>query len=128
MDDNVFSKVKETLSGALGVEPDEITLDSSLTRDLGAESIDFIDVIFRLEKTFSIKIPAGDLFPSNFMTNPDYVLNGKITSQGLNFLRRKYPTMEFDEFSKDPAINKLADLFTVKMIMQYVQDRIEQKA
>ena len=58
MDDQIFQKVKDTLASALGVEPDEITLESSLVKDLGAESIDFIDIIFRLEKALRELVPA----------------------------------------------------------------------
>ena len=54
--DDYFQKIQEVLDDALGVDEDEVTPDASLTADLGAESIDFLDIVFRLEKTFDFKI------------------------------------------------------------------------
>lgn len=54
----VFKKVAALLSEALGVPEDEIALESHLDRDLGAESIDYLDVMFRIEKEFGFKIPT----------------------------------------------------------------------
>ena len=58
-EEEVFEKVRETLVDALGVDDDEIEAEATLTGDLGAESIDFLDIVFRLEKTFDIKIPRA---------------------------------------------------------------------
>ena len=124
MDQEIFSKVQETLSGALGVSPSEIHLDSSLTRDLGAESIDFIDIIFRLEKSFNIKIPSGELFPGNILNDERFVKEGRVTPEGLAELKTKLPYLDFESFSKDPQVSKLAEHFTVKMIVHYLQDRL----
>jgi acyl carrier protein len=88
--DDVFNKVKDVLVDALGVDDDEIKEDATLTEDLGAESIDFLDIVFRLEKTFSIKIPRGELFPDDIQ-NPEYVEGGKMTPKGLATLRRPCP-------------------------------------
>ena len=63
--DEILEKVTETLVDALGVDDDEVTSEATLVDDLGAESIDFLDIVFRLEKNFSIKIPRGELFPEN---------------------------------------------------------------
>ena len=63
--DEILEKVQETLVDALGIDDDEATPDATLVGDLGAESIDFLDIVFRLEKTFDIKIPRGELFPEN---------------------------------------------------------------
>ena len=61
--EEVFKKVRNCLVEALGVDEEEVTLDSSITADLGGESIDFLDIVFRLEKTFGIKIPPGTPTP-----------------------------------------------------------------
>ena len=124
MDQEIFSKIQETLAGALGVNRDEVRPEASLTRDLGAESIDFIDIIFRLEKAFAIKIPSGDLFPGNILNDDRFVKDGRVTSDGLRELRAKVPYLDADAFSRDPQISKLADCFTVQMVVQYVQDRL----
>lgn len=128
MDKEIFSKVQQTLAGALGVDENDVTPEASLKRDLGAESIDFIDIIFRLEKAFDIKIPSGDLFPSHLLNDDRFVKEGMVTSEGLTELRTKLPYLDLEEFSKDPQIVKLADCFTVKMILRYLDDRLGKKA
>ena len=90
-DQEIFSKIQETLTGALGVESEDIHPQASLTRDLGAESIDFIDIIFRLEKTFDIKIPSGELFPGNILNDEQFVQSGIVTEAGLKELSAKVP-------------------------------------
>ena len=63
----------------------------TLVGDLGAESIDFLDIVFRLEKAFDIKIPRGELFPEDILTNAQYVQNGKVTPEGLAQLKQRMP-------------------------------------
>ncbi len=121
---DVFEKVKETLVDALGVDDDEVTPEATLTGDLGAESIDFLDIVFRLEKAFSIKIPRGELFPDNILNNPDFVQNGRLTDSGLKQLKERMPHADFSEFEKDPDVNKMAELFKVQTIVNYVKTKV----
>ena len=86
--EEVFSKVQTALVDALGVDEEEVTPQARLVGDLGAESIDFLDIVFRLEKAFDIKIPRGELFPEDILTNAEYVQNGKVTPEGLDAARR----------------------------------------
>jgi acyl carrier protein len=121
----VFQKVQEVLVDALGVDEEEVTPEATLMGDLGAESIDFLDIVFRLEKTFSIKVPREELFPAEeLLNNPEFVSNGKITAKGLAELREKVPHTDLSEFQNDPDINKLADLFTVNAIVTYIEGRL----
>jgi len=122
--EEVVEKVTDGLAEALGVDEEEISLESRLTTDLGAESIDFLDIVFRLEKTFNIKIPRGDLFPENILTSSDYVKDGKMTDVGLDKLREKLPHADLSAFEKDPKVGQLADLFTVGMIVNYVTSKV----
>lgn len=126
--DEVFEKVKETLVDALGVDDGDVTPDATLTGDLGAESIDFLDIVFRLEKTFSITIPRGELFPDNILNNPEYVSEGKITPAGLKTLKERMPHADFTDFEKNPDINKMAELFKVQTIVNYVSTKVGAKA
>ena len=128
MEQEILSKVQQTLAGALGVDPQEVQADASLTRDLGAESIDFIDIIFRLEKDFNITIPSGDLFPGNIFNDERFVKEGRVTPEGLTELRAKVPYLDVDTFSQDPLVSKLGDFFTVRMILKYLQDRLSKDA
>lgn len=123
--DEVYEKVRETLVDALGVDDDEVTEQATLTGDLGAESIDFLDIVFRLEKAFSIKIPRGELFPDNILSNAEYVDNGKVTAVGLKELKERMPHADFSDFEKDPDVNNMPDLFTVKTIINYIHNKLE---
>lgn len=123
-DEEIFSKVRETIVGALGVDEGDIKPESSLTRDLGAESIDYIDIIFRLEKAFEIKIPSGELFPGNILADERFVKEGTVTPEGLEELKAKVPYLDIDGFAKDPQVSKLADHFTVQMISNYIKDKL----
>jgi acyl carrier protein len=94
--------------------------------DLGAESIDFLDIVFRLEKTFGIKIPREELFPAEaIMNNPEFISNGKLTAKGLAELKAKMPHTDTSEFAKNPDMSKFADLFTVGMIVNFVESKLK---
>jgi len=127
--DDIFEKVKDVLEEALGAEPEEITLGASLTADLEAESIDFLDIVFRLEKTFStvdrpFKIPQGELFPENLMENPEWVQDGKFTEAGLAMLKERMPHVDFAGFEDDRDVNKVAELITVQSIVNFVDRKL----
>ena len=127
--DEIFAKVQEVLEEALGADADEITPTASLTADLGAESIDFLDIVFRLEKAFStddapFKISQGELFPENLMDNADWVDDGKFTASGLDMLRERMPHIDFTTFSADPQVSKVADLITVQSLANFVSNKL----
>ncbi len=123
--DEIFEKVRDVLIDALGVDDDEVTAEATLMGDLGAESIDFLDIVFRLEKAFDMKVPREELFPAEGLLNdPELVSNGKLTEKGLAELRARVPHTDLTEFAKDPDINKLADLFTVNAIVNYIDARV----
>ncbi len=123
--DKVLQQVQEVLVDALGVDDDEVKPEATLMGDLGAESIDFLDIVFRLEKAFGIKIPREELFPAeSMMNNPEFVKDGKLTDTGFTELRQKLPHTDLTTFEKDPDINKLGDLFTVNAIVNYVETKL----
>ena len=125
MDQNqILEKVSEILTNALCVDAADVTPTASLTRDLGAESIDFIDIVFRLEKAFDLKIPAGDLFPGNILNNELFVQNGAVTEAGLAELKVRLPYLRIADFSKNPKVTELAYFFDVQMILDYLRDRL----
>ncbi|MCD6174933.1 MAG: acyl carrier protein [Planctomycetes bacterium] len=123
--DKIFEEVKEVLIDALGLDDDEVVADATLMGDLGAESIDFLDIIFRLEKSFDIKVPREELFPAEaVLNNPDFVSGGKLTEKGLAELKDKMPHTDLTEFEKDPNVNNIADLFTVDAIVNFVEGKV----
>ncbi len=124
-DEEIFDTVRETLVDALGVDDDEVTPEATLIGDLGAESIDFLDIVFRLEKNFDIKIPRGELFPENLAAaDSGFVADGKVTEGGIAQLREKMPHADVDAFAKDPQVSKISDLFTVDMICRFIRSRL----
>ena len=123
--DEIFRKVAATLVEALNVDEDQVTLASTLQGDLGAESIDFLDIVFRLEREFSIKIPRNELFPESiFQGDPDFVKDGKVTAKGLAELRAKMPYANLSEFEKNPTLEGISDLFTVDLIVSYIESKL----
>jgi acyl carrier protein len=124
--DEVYAKVQDTLIDALGVDDDEVTEDARLMEDLGAESIDFLDIVFRLEKSFEIKIPREELFPGDdVFSNGEYVSDGQVTEAGLATLREQMAHVDLTEFEKNPDVNRIGDLFTVNSIVTYVETKIK---
>jgi acyl carrier protein len=108
------------------VDDDEVKPEATLMGDLGAESIDFLDIVFRLEKTFGIKIPREELFPAeSLMNNPEFISNGKMTTKGLAELKAKMPHSDIAAFAQNPDMSKFADLFTVGMIVNFVESKLK---
>jgi acyl carrier protein len=122
--DEIFTQVQGILVDALSVDEEEVAPEATLTGDLGAESIDFLDIVFRLEKTFDIKIPRGELFPENLLTDERYVKDGRFTEEGLNELRQRMPFADLDEFAASPDIKKFSSVFTVQMICNYIESKL----
>ena len=122
----VFGKVRDALVEALGLDEDEVTPEAKLSADLGAESIDFLDITFRLEKAFSIKIPRGDLVPDNLLNDPRYVKDGKLTDKGMEEFKARMPHADLSEFEQDPDVGKIMDLFSVQTIVNYVTGKLGQ--
>ena len=123
--DEIYSKVSATLVEALNVEETDIKPESTLQGDLGAESIDFLDIVFRLEREFNIKIPRGELFPESiFQADPEMVKDGKVTPKGLQELESKMPYADLTDFKKNPTLENISNLFTVDLIVRYIQTKL----
>lgn len=122
--DEIYEKVKGVLVDALGVDEDEVKPDAVIRDDLGAESIDFLDIMFRLEKTFGIKIPKGEMLPENVASDPNMVQNGVVTPNGIAILKEKLPHSDFSAFEKDPKLENMSKLFTVDAIVNYVATKV----
>ena len=123
--EEIYSKVSATLVEALNVDEEDIKPTATLQGDLGAESIDFLDIVFRLEREFGIKIPRGELFPESiFQGDPEFVQDGKVTDKGLAELRQRMPFADLSKFEQDPEVSHLSDLFTVDLITRYIQGKL----
>jgi acyl carrier protein len=122
--DEIFEKVQTTLVDALGVDEEDVTREATLQGDLGAESIDFLDIVFRLERNFGIKIPRGELFPENLVADPEWVSDGRLTPEGIAELKARLPFADLSKFATNPEVENIWDLYTVDMLVQYVQSKL----
>ena len=123
--DEVFEKIRDALVEALGVDEDEVTAEATLVGDLGAESIDFLDIVFRLEKAIELKNPRGELFTEDVLTNSEYVQDGRVTEAGLAELRSRMPFANLDEFSKNPVVQDFGNVLTVADMCRFIESKVE---
>ncbi|QEG01205.1 Acyl carrier protein [Stieleria maiorica] len=123
-DDEIFAKVQSALEDALGVDDDEVTMEATLVGDLGAESIDFLDIVFKLEKAFDIQIPREELSPEDILTNSQYVQDGVVTADGLAELKKRMPWADLSEFEADPKVQNFGNLLTVGDLCRYVGAKV----
>jgi acyl carrier protein len=122
--EEIFAKVQTALVDALGVDEDEVTPQATMVGDLGAESIDFLDIVFRLEKTFGIKIPRGELFPEDVLSSSEFVSNGKVNAAGLAALKARMPFADLTKFEANPNVQNFANTLTVEDMVRYVQSKL----
>ena len=127
--DEIFKTVRTLLVDALSVDDDEINPQARLQADLGAESIDMLDIVFRLEREFKLgKIDRNELFPESiYQGDPQFVQDGVVTPNGLEELRTKLPYAEASgmaKFAADPQLEKIGDLFTVDLIVRFVASKL----
>lgn len=114
LDPAVWSKVQDAFAAALGLEEDEIELDSKLIEDLGAESLDFLDIVYRLERAFDIKIPRGGIESSaQEEAGGTYEVDGILTDEGLSALKQLMPEVPPDEFVDGLRVTEVPELFRV---------------
>jgi acyl carrier protein len=122
--DEIFAKVRDVLVDAMAVDEEDVVPEASLTRDLGAESIDFLDIVFRLEQAFGFKIAQGELFPENVQQDPEFVQDGRITPKGLEALRQRLPHADFSGLEEDPQVSKVGEIFTVEALVRFVERKL----
>lgn len=122
--EEIYDKVKAALVDALGVDEDEVSPSATMVGDLGAESIDFLDIVFRLEKAFGIKISRGELFPEDVLSSTDYVANGKVNAAGIAALKARMPFADLAKFEANPSVQNFANTLTVEDMVRYVQSKL----
>ena len=118
--EEVFDKVREALVDALGVDDDEVVPGATMVGDLGAESIDFLDIVFKLEKSFDIQIPRDELFPDDILTNAEFIQDGKVSAEGLVKLKERMPFADLTKFEQNPLVQDFGNLLTAQDLCNYV--------
>lgn len=124
--DDILARVTVVIVQSLGVDEDGITPSATLIGDLGAESIDFLDIVFRLEREFGIKVPHGELFTEPaFLGGPGYVRDGRLTPEGLAALRTQMPYADLSGLERDGRPDRVTELFTVGLLVRYVTWKLD---
>jgi acyl carrier protein len=122
----IYDATKEAVVGALGVGEDEVTPEATLMDDLGAESIDLLDILFRIERSTGVKIQASDLGEYIQGGIPDDEFgdeNGIVSEQGLEQLKKVMPQIDADELRGKLEAEKVITLFTVGNLADMVAAR-----
>jgi len=122
--DEIYKKVQTALVDALGVDEDEVTPTATLVGTLGAESIDFLDIVFKLEKEFGVDLPRKDLSREDIVPNASYVQDGKVTPAGIAELKKRMPFADFSAFETNPQIRDFSNLITVSALCKYIESKV----
>ncbi len=123
--DEIFDNIREVLVDALALDDDEVTHDAKLIADLGAESIDILDISFKLEQAFGFKIAQGELFPEGVTQDPDFVEDGKVTDKGLGELKERLPHFDFTSLEADRSVGNVANIFTVDALVDFCERKLQ---
>ena len=120
--DKVYPTVAATVADALGCDEDEVTPQASLIEDLNAESIDFLDIVFRLERAFKIKIPRGKIVENarGALTEAEFEHNGIVTEAGFRQLRAYLSEVPEGRFKNPTKVKDIPRLFTVETFCKLV--------
>ncbi len=118
----VFPKAAEIVADALGCDEDEVSLGASLIDDLDAESIDFLDIVFRLEREFKVKIPRGKIIEDarGDLTEAEFEQSGMVSDAGLANLKSFMSEVPEDRFSDPMKSADIAKLFTTETFCKMV--------
>jgi acyl carrier protein len=123
--EQITDRVAQALVQALGVSRSDITPETSLVGDLEAESIDFLDVVFRLEKEFGFEIARGELFPQELLRDQALVTSGRLTADGVAALRQRFEFTDLSSLQPGANVDDLMnDLLTVRLIIDFVESKL----
>jgi len=128
----IFEKVRESIVEALGVDEEDVIPSATLFEDLGAESLDLLDIVFRLEKTFGIKIPRSgiqqDILSAEGIKEEDVLIDGAFTALGAQKLRERMPEIDKDRIYEGFRVDDIPTLFTVQTFVNIVKQVLSEKA
>ncbi|MCC5792026.1 MAG: acyl carrier protein [Legionellaceae bacterium] len=127
--ESVYPKVRAIIADVLVIDEDEVSLNSRLIADLGAESIDFLDLIFQLEKEFAIKIPRGQLEKNarGDLAEDEFEKNGVLTAQGMQALQAYLSEVPAENFKANMKVNEIPSLFSVETFCKLVVSAVAEK-
>jgi acyl carrier protein len=117
--------VRRCIAQSLSLEPDQVTLDSNLMAELGADSLAFLDIVFRLEQQFSIQITRGEMerAAKGDMSDEEFAPGGVISEAGLSRLRTLIPESA-DRIHSGLRPGQILTLFTVRTFLNMVEGKL----
>lgn len=120
--ETIYPKVREIIADVLVIDEDAIALNSRLISDLGAESIDFLDLVFQIEKEYGIKIPRGQLEKNarGELTEEEFEKGGVLTAKGLVALKTYLNEVPAEYFKDNMKVNEIPKLFTVETFCKLI--------
>lgn len=116
--------VRDVVCDTLGVDEEDVKPESKVVEDLGAESIDFLDLIFRLENEFDMHVARQELYPEDILANIEFAKDGKLNPAGVSKLKERMPFIDFTEFEKNPQLSRFSELIDVSAMGDYIAWRI----
>lgn len=125
-----FERIRDAIAVALAVDAEDIKRDTNLILDLGAESIDFLDIIFRLEKEFDIKIPRGEIErrTRGAMSDEEFAVNGRLTDAALEQIRIMMPEVPVDAIVSGLMVRDIPRLMTAASFERIVEEQISKRS
>ncbi|CDZ78051.1 Acyl carrier protein AcpXL [Legionella massiliensis] len=127
--DSVYPKVREIIADVLVIDEEEVSLNSRLISDLGAESIDFLDLVFQLEKEFDIKIPRGQLEKNarGDLAEDEFEKGGVLTVKGMQALKNYLSEVPAEHFKANLKVNEIPMLFTVETFCKLIVNAVSEQ-
>ncbi len=118
----VFPNVAKTVADAIGCDVEKVKLEASLIDDLGAESIDFVDIIFRLQRLFKVKIPRGKIVEEarGNLSEAEFDKGGVVSEAGVARLRVYLSEVPPERFTSPLKVADIPRLFTVETFCKLV--------
>lgn len=120
--ESVYPQVAEIVADVLAIDTEEVSLDKRLIADLGAESIDFLDLVFQLERTFKVKIPRGQIEKEarGTLTEAEFETSGVLTDKGIAALKVYLSEVPEEFFKSGLKVSEIPTLFTVETLCKLV--------
>ena len=133
--DEIYAQIDEILkiyvqiSGILEetlIPDDPIIPGATLLGDLGAESIDFLDIMHQMEKAFGLTLNRDDFWPDDILTSEEYVEDGHVNEAGVAALKQRMPYADLSAFEKEPSLKSFGDLLTVGDLCKMVEHKLSE--
>lgn len=127
--EEILSRVRRVLVEALMCQEDQVQLDTSLIDDLGAESIDLLDIVFRIEREFDLKVTDRELYRGSLnLFEGGFVMDGKVTEEGLALIRERFPQVDLARFGPEVRQHELPRLITVGTIVNFLEELLARQS